>query len=150
MFPVDIAKFLKTAFFMEHLRWLLLATYHNTIKSAGLPFLWFCASMCFHFDQKLTQNVAQIILYHCMTWQFLPFLNWFITCFWFQNMFSLVAFDLDENLHKPLHKDLYNITCQKTFFSCTLPLVRGFKFQGMIWKTEECPVGKNVELKTSR
>ena len=87
MFPVDIAKFLKTAFFMEHLRWLLLATYHNTIKSAGLLFLWFCASMCFHFDQKLTQNVAQIILYHCMTWQFLPFLNWFITCFQFQDIF---------------------------------------------------------------
>ena len=26
--------------------------------------------------------------------------------------------------------------CQKTFFPCTLRLVRCFQFQGMIWKTE--------------
>ena len=124
----------------------------TTVQQSQLRCLFFAFAppRVFDFDQKLTRNVAQIILYYHVTKQFLPFLNWFITCFRFQNMFSIVAFDLDENLHKPLHKDLCNITCQKTFFSCTLPLVRGFKFQGMIWKTEKCPVSKNVELKTSR
>ena len=41
----------------------------------------------FEFDQKLTQNVAQMILYCHVALQFLPCLNRFITCFWFQNIF---------------------------------------------------------------
>ena len=41
-----------------------------------------------------------------------------------------------KNLYKTLHKQLCNITRQKTFFPCTLRLVRCFQFQGMIWKTE--------------
>ena len=32
-------------------------------------------------------HVAQIILYYHVTKQFLPCLNWLVTCFWFQNMF---------------------------------------------------------------
>ena len=41
----------------------------------------------FDFDQKLSRNVAQIILYYHVTKQFLPCLNWLVTCFQFQNMF---------------------------------------------------------------
>ena len=37
--------------------------------------------------------------------------------------------------------------CQKTFFVCTFPLIKGFQFQGMNWKTERCHVIKNIELK---
>ena len=40
--------------------------------------------------------------------------------------------------------------CQKTFFRCTLRLVRCFQFQGMIWKMEECRVSKNIALKHGR
>ena len=36
---------------------------------------------------KFKQNVTQIILYYHVTKQFLPCLNWLITCFRFQNMF---------------------------------------------------------------
>ena len=32
-------------------------------------------------------HVAQIILKYHVTKQFLPCLNWLVTCFWFQNMF---------------------------------------------------------------
>ena len=61
---------------------------------------------------------------------------------------TLVAFDFDEKLNKALHKELCNITCQTTFFPCTLQFIRGFQFQGMLWKTEVCHVSKNIELKT--
>ena len=65
----------------------------------------------FEFDQKLTQNVAQIIFYCHVTIQFLPCLNRFITCFWFQNIFW-------KNLHEALHKQLCNTICQKIFLAC--------------------------------
>ena len=55
----------------------------------------------------------------------------------------LVAFDFDENLHKVLHK----ITmCQKTFWACTLQLIKCFQFQDMIGKTEEGSVSKNIDF----
>ena len=44
----------------------------------------FAPLRAFDFDQKLTQNVPQIVLYYHVTKQFLPCLNWLITCFRFQ------------------------------------------------------------------
>ena len=43
------------------------------------------------------------------------------------------------------------MTCQKTFFASILQLISLFhEFQNMIWKTEECRVSKNTELKIRR
>ena len=53
----------------------------------GCLFFDFPPPGAFDFDQKLTQNVAQIILYYHVAKQFLPYLNWFIMCFRFKNMF---------------------------------------------------------------
>ena len=78
-FPVGIAKFYSCGYF-----WL---SYHSTVKSPGVPVFWFRATTCFRFWSKLSWNVAQIILYCHVTRQFLPCLNWKITCFRFHNMF---------------------------------------------------------------
>ena len=87
MFPVDIAKFLRIPFSCNTSGGRFWESYHGTVKSPGVPVLWFRTSTAFNFDQKLLRNVAQIILYYHVTKQFLPCLNWLATCFWFQNMF---------------------------------------------------------------
>ena len=48
----------------------------------GCLFFDFPPQRAFDFDQKLTQNIVQIIIYYHVRKQF-PCLNWFITCFWF-------------------------------------------------------------------
>ena len=60
---MDIAKFLRTAFFIEHLRWLLLTVLQQYSKvSWGVCYSLISRLPCiFDFDQKLTQNVAQIL-----------------------------------------------------------------------------------------
>ena len=87
MFPVDIAKFLRIAFLYNTSGGCFWQSYHGTVKSAGCLFFDFPPPRTFTFDQKLSQNVAQIILYYHVTKQYLPCLNWLVTCFQFQNMF---------------------------------------------------------------
>ena len=53
----------------------------------GCLFFDFAPSRAFDFDQKLSWNVVKIILYYHVAKQFLPCLNWLVTCFWFQIMF---------------------------------------------------------------
>ena len=84
-FPVNIAKFLRTAFFIKHLFWLLLIVVPQHSKVT--TWFDFAHSLAFDFDQKLTQIVAQVILYYHVKKQSLLCLNWLITCFRFQNMF---------------------------------------------------------------
>ena len=62
----------------------------------------------------------------------------------------LLLMILMENLLKALRKYLCNIMYQKTFFACTLHLIKCFQFQEMIWKTKVCHVSKNIELKIWR
>ena len=61
----------------------------TTVQESQLRCLFFdfAPPRAFHFDQKLSRNVAQVILYYHVTKQFLPCLNWLVTCFRFQNMF---------------------------------------------------------------
>ena len=87
MFLVDIAKFLRISFLRNTPGGCFWQSYHGTLKSAGVPVLWFPLPRAFTFDQKLSRNVAQIILCYHVTKQFLPCLNWLVTCFQFQNMF---------------------------------------------------------------
>ena len=86
MFPVNIAEFLRTAFFIEHLR-SMLQSYHSTVKSAGMFVLWFHAPTCLQFWVKTYRKRCPKNSLLSVTKQILPCLNWFITCFRFQNMF---------------------------------------------------------------
>ena len=80
-------KIFKNSFPIQQLRWLLLAVLPRYSKVSWVPALWFPPPRAFTFDQKLSRNVAQIILCYHVTKQFLPCLNWLVTCFQFQNMF---------------------------------------------------------------
>ena len=63
-------------------------------------FFHFAPPRAFNFDQKISRDIGQIILYYHVTKQFLPCLNWLVKCFRFQNIFrkTLIAFDFDEKL----------------------------------------------------
>ena len=97
-----------------------------------------------------------------------------VVCFMISRLHVLSI--LIKNLHKTLHKYFLSrdriissflaeikksINCfrfwwktytkrQRTFFPCILRLVKCFQFQNMIWKTEECHLRKNIELKIWR
>ena len=75
-------------FLIQHLQWLLQTVLPRHSKASwGACSLISRLPCAFDFDQKLSRNVAQIILYYHVTNQFLPCLIWLVTCFWFQNMF---------------------------------------------------------------
>ena len=90
------SKISKNSFF-HRTRWLLVLLEYREL---GCLFIDFLPPRAFDFDQKLIQNVAQIILYYHVTKHILPCLNRFITFFQFKNIFgkTLVAFDFDEKL----------------------------------------------------
>ena len=67
---MDTAKFLKTFFIIEHLRSLLLTALPRYSKVSCL-FFDFAPPRAFDLDQKLTQNVPQVVLYYHVTKQFL-------------------------------------------------------------------------------
>ena len=100
VFPVDIAKFLRIVFLYNTSGGCFWQSYHGTVKPAGLPVFDFAPPLAFDFDQKLSRNVAIIILYYHGTNQSLPCLIWLVMCFWFQNMLcfgkTMIAFDFDE------------------------------------------------------
>ena len=52
--PVDIAKFLRIAFLYNTSGGCFWQSYHGTVKSAGMPVLWFHASACFQFWSNVT------------------------------------------------------------------------------------------------
>ena len=52
VFPVDIVKFLRIAFLYNASGGCFWQSYHGTVKSAGVPVLWFGASTCFQFWSK--------------------------------------------------------------------------------------------------
>ena len=49
---MDTAKFLRIVFLYNTSSGCFWQSYHNTIKSAGVPVLWFRASTCFRFWSK--------------------------------------------------------------------------------------------------
>ena len=80
----------------------------------------------FNFDQKLMQNVAQILLYYHVIKQFLCCLNWLIRCFRFQNVLEkhLLLLILMKNIHNVLCcKNKYVISCVKRLY---LPVLCGW------------------------
>ena len=81
-------KIFKNSFLIQHLRWLLLTVLprYNSI-SWGACSLISRLHVLSIYDEKLSRNVAQIILYHHVTKQFFRCLNWLVPYFRFQNMF---------------------------------------------------------------
>ena len=92
----------------------------------------FAPSRAFELELKLTQNVAQIIIYCHVTKQF--FLAWIILSskFDFRICFggTLVAFDFDEKFTQSVAQITSYITRQKTFFACTLHLINFWTWLG--------------------
>ena len=127
----------KNSFLIQHFWWLLLAVLLGTVESARVRFLWFCTSTCFWFWSKtFTKCFTNNSLLSCdktisSLLELIGYVLSFRTCFR-----KTVNFDFDEKLAQSNVQITCNIMCQKTFFPCTLQLVRCFQFQGMIWKTE--------------
>ena len=142
MFSVDIAKLLRIAFLYKNSGGCFWQSYHGTLKSAWVPLLWFHTSTWFQFWSKLSQNVAQVILHYHVTKQFLPCLNWLVT-FWK----NINCFRFSWKTYTNRCTSNYVISRVKRL---SLWLVRCFQNQGIIWKTEECRVIKNIALKTWR
>ena len=140
MFLVDIAKFLRKVFLYNTSGGCFWQSYHGTVKPAGVPVLYFAPPCAFDFDQKISWNVAQIILYYHLTKQFFPCLIWLVTRLWFQNMFwkNINCFRFWWKTYTKRCTRNYVISRVKRLsFPCTLRLVRYFQFHGMICKTEK-------------
>ena len=118
-FLVKIVKFL-TAFFIEHLWWLLLMVLSRYSKVS----LSVCSLISrLHVLPILIKNYTKLCTNHPLLSRDKAIsslvLNWLIT--WSRAFDSriyfgktLISFDFDENIHKTLHTLLCNITCQKT------------------------------------
>ena len=79
MFPMGIAKFSRIALLYHISGGCFWKSYHGTVKSAGVPVLWFHASMSFRFwaNNSLQSHDKKI----------LPCLNWLVMCIQFQRVF---------------------------------------------------------------
>ena len=102
---------IKSSFLIESLRYLL---------SAGVFVVWFCVFMCFWIWLKTyTKHCASnSLLSRDKTISFLLGLIYHVLSISEYFGKSLVAFDFDKT-----NKQECNITCQKTFFACTLQLI---------------------------
>ena len=153
MFPVEIAKFLRTTFLKNTSSGCFWQSYHSTIKSAGVSVLWFRASTYLQFWPKTHTKCCtnnSLLSRDKTISSLLKFIDHVLSIYeYFLGKHWLLSI-LIKNLHKVLHKELCTIKCQKNLFPCTLKLVQGFQFQGMIWKTEQCHESKSVKLKTWR
>ena len=138
MFPVDIAKFLRIVLLKNTSGGCFWQSYNGTVKSAGVPVLWFRASTCFWFWSKtFTKRCSNnSLLSRDKTISSLLDLIGHVLLIFRICFGKTIVFDFDEKLIQSVAQELCNITCQKTFFPFTLRVVRCFRFQGMIWKTE--------------
>ena len=133
MFCVDVAKFLRTAFLLNMPGGCFWQSYGKVSWGAcSLISTLHVLSIII----KNSRNVAQLIFYYHMTKQFLPCLNWLVTCFQLQNMFW------KNNCFWFWWKD-YTKHCTN---NCVISPVKilsfpsytfQFQFQGMIWKMQE-------------
>ena len=96
VFHVDITKFLRTAFFKEHLRWLLLAVLPQYSKVS-----WGVYSLIsrLHVLLNLIKNLHKALhkSFFTITWR-KNWFDWLITCFRFHNKLykTIVDFNFDE------------------------------------------------------
>ena len=108
MLPADTAKLLRIAFLYNTFCGCFSQSYHGTVKSAGVPVLWFRASMCFRFWSKtLSKRWTNNSLLSC---------DKTISCLLelIGHVFSISEHVLEKQwllptLRKSLHKALHNI-----------------------------------------
>ena len=139
---MNIAKFLRTTIWIGNLRWLLL-----TVLSQYDKVIWVVCSLVSRLHvlssrsktstKRCTNNSLQS---RSKTISFLLDSEYVLQKHWLLSI-------LMKNLHEALHKELCNITFQKTFFACTSSLIKCFQFLDIIWKTEKCCVSKNMAVK---
>ena len=137
MFLVDIAKFFKKVFLYNTSGGCLWQSYHGTVKPAGVPVLCFAPPRAFDFDQKVSWNVAQIILYYDLTKQFFPCLIWLVTRLLFQNLFwkniNCINFWW-KTYTKRCTRNYVISRVKRISFPSTLRLARTFNF--MVWSVK--------------
>ena len=119
--PVDIAKFLRIAFLCNTSGGCFWQSYHGTVKSAGVPVLWFRASTCFRFWSKtFTKSCTNnsLLSRDKTISSLLELISHVLSISeYVLETHSLLSI-LMKNLQKALHKQLCNIRCQKNFFPC--------------------------------
>ena len=87
VFPGNIAKFLRIAFLYNISGGCFWQSYHGTVKSAGLPVLWFRASTWFQFWSKTFTKRCTNNSLLSRDETISSLLELLVTCFLFQNMF---------------------------------------------------------------
>ena len=123
MFPEDIAKFWRLAVSYNTSSGCFWQSYH-TVKSAGVPVLCFRASTCFQFWSKtFTERCTNNSLLSCdkTISSLLELVGHVLSISEYVFEKHQLLSILMKNLRKALHKQQL---CQKTFFPCTLRLVR--------------------------
>ena len=126
-------KISKNSFLIQHLLWLLLTVLPRQSKASwGACSLILRLPCNFDFDQKLSRNVAQIILYYHVTNQF--FVAWFYWshAFDFRICFGkiLIVFHFDEKLTQSVALVAMQYHVSKDFLPLhLLRLVRCFQFR---------------------
>ena len=152
MFPVDIVKLFKNSFLIQYLQELLLTVLSWYSKvNWGACSLISHTSTCFWFWSKnFTKRTNVSLLSREKTISCLLELIGHVHLISEYVLENINCFRFWWNTYTKRCASNCNITCQNTFFPCTLRLVRCFQFQGMILKTEECRVSKNIALKTWR
>ena len=103
----------------------------------GCLFFDFVPPRAFNFDQKITQNVAQIIIYYHFTKQFHSCLNWLITCFQFRNMFwkNISCFRFCSKTYTTRCTNNYVISrVKKHFLSARCGCSSAFNLRTCFWK----------------
>ena len=87
VYRLNTGNFRLNNFLIQHSGGCFLQFYHATVKSVGVFVLWFRASTCFRFWSKTFTKRCTNNFYYDGTKQFLPWSNWLVTWFQFQNMF---------------------------------------------------------------
>ena len=109
-------------------------------------FLWFCAFTCFQsWLRTYTIRCTNNFVLSCDK-IFLPCLNWSTTCFRFQNLFwkNISCSQFWWKTHTKRSTNNKVISLVRRFSS---PALSSWSVDHMIWKMEECPVSKNIEVK---
>ena len=149
MFPVDIVKFLRTAFLEKTSVGCFWQSYHSTVKSARVFLIWFHAFTCLRTWLKSYAKRSTKVLYYHVTKQFLSCLNWFITCFRFQDILwrNISCFRFWWKIYT---KRCTNNNVVPRVKRLSSPPLCAWSIWGHDLEMEECRIGKNIELKIWR
>ena len=151
MFPVDIAKFLRIAFLYNTSGGCFWQSYHGTVKSAGVPVLWFRASTCFQFWSKtftkrctnnsLLSRDKTIFLFAWIDWS---------RAFDFRICFgkTLIAFNFDEKLTQSVAQVIMQCHASKDFLPLHFVVGQAISISGYDLKKGRMPCKQEYCMKS--